>query len=72
MLRIKPKMPSTRLKLMSNFSSTKTEISKTSLLMVSIIDNNTNIDLFIPNTKTVYIKFMSNYLKQIHNYEPSK
>jgi hypothetical protein len=34
-LRKKPKIPPTRLKLISNFSSTKTENSKTSLLMIN-------------------------------------
>jgi len=37
-LRMKPKMPEARLKLMSNFSSTNTENSKTSLLMVNRAD----------------------------------
>jgi hypothetical protein len=33
--RINPKIPTARLKLISNFSSTKTENSKTSLLMIN-------------------------------------
>ena len=43
---------------MSNCSSTITDISKVSLLIILYIDNYTNISIFEPKTKTVYIKFI--------------
>jgi len=51
-LRINPKMPSTRLKLTSNFSSTNIEISNISLLIVNDVIT-VNITVSIPETKLV-------------------
>lgn len=43
---------------MSNCSSTITDISKVSLLILLYVDNYTNICIFEPKTKTVYINFI--------------
>lgn len=57
-LSIKPKKPLTRSNFISNFSSTLTEISKISSLIVQGYDNTTNIARFIPYAELVHVKIM--------------